>query len=249
MVKSAVRVVEVLEFVSATPSGASHSEIAAGLGIPKSSLSGLLQDLRETGYLDFSPRSRVYIMGPQVLHLATAFNRQFDLVQVGASAVAEVVEKVNESCKLAILDGQNILVVYNKSASQQLVSTMQMGDRAPWHVTAAGKAMIAFLSLEERQRAVDAIRWERFTEKSNCDPEKLVAELDAIVQGAAATSVEEYIRGQVTMAYPIRESSGHAIAAMSVAAPAIRWDPSLAERCNAALAQATSKLAMRLGFR
>ena len=249
MVKSALRIVDILEFVAGTASGASHAEIAAGLAIPKSSLSGLLGDLRATGYLDFNPRSRMYIIGPEVLHLATAFNRQFDLVQVGAAAVADVVEQVGESCKLTIRDGVDILVVYHKSAPRQVVATMKMGDRAPLFATAAGKAMLAFMAPDERRDVLEQIKWERFTEKTNTDRALLEAELDAIARGKAALSLEEYILGQVTIAYPIRADDGAAIAAISIAAPVSRWNAALAERCRSALAGAAAQLATRLGFR
>lgn len=249
MVKSALRVFDILEFVAEASSGASHAEIAAGLSIPKSSLSGLLSDLRQTGYLDFNARTRLYIIGPSVLHLATAFNRQFDLVQMGAAAVADVVRSVDESCKLTIRDGMDILVVYHKSAPRQVVATMEMGDRAPLFATAAGKAMMAFMPPSERKATLDHVIWRKLTDKTNTDRANLEAELDAIAEGEAALSIEEFIPGQVTIAYPIRNSEGRAIAAMSIAAPVSRWTDALAERCRDALADATAGLAAGMGFR
>ena len=71
-VKSALRVLELLEFFAEWRRPASVKEIAQSLGFPQSSTSVLLKSLRESGYFDHDPRTGMY--APNVrLSLATGW--------------------------------------------------------------------------------------------------------------------------------------------------------------------------------
>ncbi len=71
-VKSAQRVLELLEFFSEWRQPASVKEISQSLGYPQSSTSVLMKNLLESGYFDHEPRTGMYV--PNVrLALATAW--------------------------------------------------------------------------------------------------------------------------------------------------------------------------------
>lgn len=59
-VKSAVRVLEVLEFFSARRTPAPLKDICAALGYPQSSGTVLLKNLTQLGYLSYDRRTRLY---------------------------------------------------------------------------------------------------------------------------------------------------------------------------------------------
>ena len=54
-VKSADRVLDLLELLTRRGKAMSHTELSLALGIPKSSLTQLLRNLTDRGYLLFSP--------------------------------------------------------------------------------------------------------------------------------------------------------------------------------------------------
>ena len=70
VVKSAVRVLEVLELFDRLQREASVGEIARELGYPVSSTSMLLGNLLERGYLRHGPDQRSYFPTPRVTLLA-----------------------------------------------------------------------------------------------------------------------------------------------------------------------------------
>ncbi|MBW1790300.1 MAG: helix-turn-helix domain-containing protein, partial [Deltaproteobacteria bacterium] len=67
MVKSANRVVEILETVGASNHGISNAELSAALNIPKGSLSLLLSDLVAHDFLSQRKEDRRYVLGPQLV--------------------------------------------------------------------------------------------------------------------------------------------------------------------------------------
>jgi DNA-binding IclR family transcriptional regulator len=63
-IKSADRVLDVLELLCRRGNSASHSDIAFSLDIPKSSLTGLLKNLISRNYLEKNLGENTYILGP-----------------------------------------------------------------------------------------------------------------------------------------------------------------------------------------
>src|SRR5690606_14305426 len=68
-VKSADRVIDVLEYICERGNAASHSEIAGALSIPKGSLSKLLGTLVRRRYVSFDERSARYSVGEGITRL------------------------------------------------------------------------------------------------------------------------------------------------------------------------------------
>ena len=102
MSKSALRVLEIMEHIAQQPQGCTHTEVAQGLQIPKSSLTALLQDMMSKGYLQRNPDTNVFTIGVQVLWLANSYLRNLNLVRLGQPVVASVFSKVQEFTLLAI---------------------------------------------------------------------------------------------------------------------------------------------------
>src|SRR5439155_290487 len=65
-VKSAGRVLQILELFDELQREARVSEIAERLGFPQSSTSMLLKSLAQLGYLDYDPGSRTFLPSPRV---------------------------------------------------------------------------------------------------------------------------------------------------------------------------------------
>src|SRR5437868_6212507 len=82
MAKSALRVLEIMEFVATCKNGsATHTEISNALGIPKSSLTFLLRDLQRPGYLQLDQQTGRYSIGSQVMFLAHAYIKSLNIIR------------------------------------------------------------------------------------------------------------------------------------------------------------------------
>ena len=70
-VKSAARVLQILEFFDEIQRDARVAEIAERLSFPQSSTSILLRSLVDLGYMDYLPDSRSFLPSPRVTLLGT----------------------------------------------------------------------------------------------------------------------------------------------------------------------------------
>jgi DNA-binding IclR family transcriptional regulator len=248
MVKSAYRVIQILEAVASSRAGLKHGDLAEALKIPKGSLSLLLSDLISQDYLALKDDSRCYVLGPQVLVIANRYLSGLDLVQLGRPIMQEMVEATNECVEIAVRRGKEMLVVGREDCSRPLRSVIPIGDRAPLHATAAGKAMLAFFPPEERDQHLSAADLQALTRKTITHPRVLRSELEAIRAGSMAYSREELNEGITAMALPVFDSDGRVNASMVIPVPTIRFNAKKEKRVEAALRRGTTELSRKLGF-
>jgi DNA-binding IclR family transcriptional regulator len=248
MVKSAYRVIQILEAVASSRAGLKHGDLAEALKIPKGSLSLLLSDLISQDYLALKDDSRCYVLGPQVLVIANRYLSGLDLVQLGRPIMQEMVEATDECVEIAVRRGEEMLVVGREDCSRPLRSVIPIGDRAPLHATAAGKAMLAFFPPEELDQHLSAADLQALTRKTITHPRVLRSELEAIRAGSMAYSREELNEGITAMALPVFDSDGRVNASMVIPVPTIRFNAKKEKRVEGALRKGTTELSRKLGF-
>ncbi len=164
--KSAERVLDILELLTATNEGLSRSEISERLGIPKSSASILLRSLLERRYLQEDESSRKLRLGVRTFETGSAFLRQVSLRDSARAVLDGLVRELGETCHLAVLDGPDVVYLEKVDPPHTAVQLVTfVGSRLPAAWTAVGRAQLAFLDeadvlarYPDDARAVAAIR-------------------------------------------------------------------------------------------
>jgi DNA-binding IclR family transcriptional regulator len=248
MVKSAHRVVQILEAVSTSAAGLKHSEIADILSIPKGSLSLLLSDLVAQDYLSQDKDGRRYLLGPQVLVIAKRYLAGLDVVQLGQPILKKLVADSGECVEIGVRRGNDILMICREDCSRPLRSVIQIGDRAPLYTTAAGKSILAHLPLNEIEEYLSTVQLKAFTKRTITHPKPLRKELEAIRSGAVAYSREELNEGVIAMSLPVFDADCRVHASIVIPIPTIRFNHKKEKRVELALREGASALSHKLGF-
>jgi DNA-binding IclR family transcriptional regulator len=248
MVKSAYRVVQILEAVSSSTAGLKHSEIAEILNIPKGSLSLLLSDLVAQDYLSQDKDRRCYMLGPQVLVIAKRYLATLDVVQLGRPILKKLVSDSGECVEIGVRRGDDILMICREDCSRPLRSVIQIGDRAPLYATAAGKAILGHLPEDEAEEYLSTVQLKPFTKKTITHPRTLRRELETIRAGGVAYSREELNEGVIAMGMPVFDADGSVHASIVIPIPTIRFNSKKEKRVELALREGASNLSHQLGF-
>lgn len=245
-VKSADRVLDLFELLGRWDREMSHTEIAEALGIPKSSLTLLLRNVVMRGYVEFSPATKGYRLGEAFARLARQSDRQFDLVACAQPVLAKITATLGESSALNRLKGQQAEVVATVLSPQRLLSHMRLGDLAPLYATSGGKALLAFLPEEMQNEYLSGVRFERITPKSITTVSALRREIETIRRTGLAYSFEEFTPGIVGVASAVLGPSGHPLASLNIAMPAIRSNRDTLERAGQLLQRGTREILQQL---
>ena len=222
LVKSADRTLEILEFCGRQRHPVAHAEIAGTLGIPKSSVSALLGNMVERDYLTFYPESNGYALGAAVIALASGYLRELDLPRMGQASVQALAAQVGESAALAVLAGKRVQVVARHNWVQPLMYAVHIGDTAPLHASASGKAILAFLAPARRAALLAGYRFERLTAGTLRTRRALQIALDATRRAGFARSDEELVEGIMTLAVPVFDARSEVVGALSLSIPTPR---------------------------
>jgi DNA-binding IclR family transcriptional regulator len=248
IVKSADRVIQILETIGSQNHGMTHGELSKVLGIPKGSLSLLLSNLVDRDYLTFDRLSKLYMLGPKLLVLTGRYLSNLDLVRVGRPLVHELVSEINEDTELAVMKGTEILFLYKEECSKPLKYSIAIGERAPMYATSAGKAILAHLSEDEISIYFSAASLAPITKNTITDPEVLRRELNAIRSKGLAYGREEYHHGICAIAAPIFNLYGNCVGSIVVTLPSVRFNSEHRRFIEPRLQSAAERISRQLGF-
>lgn len=219
MVKSAIRVIEVLELLAAHPQGFGHARMSAELGIPKSSLTQLIGNLVEAGYVEHSEDGRRYLLGAKVVGLARSYLSRIDIVRIAQPIVARIAERLGDSCALTVRTGTEMLVVCKQDSVLPLQHSMQLGDRGPIYASASGKAVLAAQGREAIETFLAEVTPSALTPHTLTDVAALRAELERARIEGVGYSRRELIDGIFAIAVPVFDAAGQPVAGLSVSVP------------------------------
>lgn len=216
------KAVAVLELITAQSQAVGLVDIATKLQLPRQTVHRVLLQLEEQSLIvrDAS-RDRFYV-GPKLSQLAinALFSENHNLPT--RVILRELVDDIQESCNIGVLDGLDFVYLDRIEADQTLRVHSEAGSHVPAHCTSGGKILLAYLEKTQQRKLLKLKVFKRFTSMTSIDPAVLEAELDNIKTLGYSTNDQEHTDGVVGVAMPILDSSGRAIAAIACHAPAAR---------------------------
>jgi DNA-binding IclR family transcriptional regulator len=246
-VKSALRVLTLLELLGNEGREMPHAALAASLDIPKSSLTQLLKTLTSQGWLTFSAESKSYSLGPKVGSLARRLEGAKELMAVAPDIIASLAAATGETSALNVRKGDEHEVVVTQLSPHRLLSVMHSGDRAPLYATSGGKAILAALPPAALDSYLARITFTDITPQTHRTVDGLSSDLAGIRAQGYAISNEEYTPGVVGIAQALLDAQGEVFASVSVAMPATRYSPDVQRKALDHIGRAVGSLSRTLG--
>ena len=149
---------------------------------------------------------------------------------------------------LAVLDGSDIMYVYNHESGQAIRMRSDIGVRKPAYCTAEGQVILAF----EQQEIVDRIIGGGLiarTPQTITDGEQLKRVLQDIRVRGCAIEDEESEVGMRCIAAPLRDDSGEVVAAIGVGGPVSRLSKKTVASFIPFVIETAGAISARLGHR
>jgi len=246
-VKSANRVLDLFELLGRWGQNLSHTDIAAALKIPKSSLSQLLPNLVDRGYVEFVASTKGYRLGEKLTLLAGEVSQSKNLPEIVRPVLEKITAQTKESSALNVLSGNMSEVVASANSSLRLVSHMRDGDLAPLHTTSGGKAILAFMPDAMFEEYIKRVKLKPITKNTITSAAELRRQVANIRRDKMAYAFGEFTIGIVGMAVPIFSTNGRILGSINIAMPAVRHNPKVRAQIAEALQHAVETV-QQLGF-
>ena len=187
-VQSVDRAVSVLEIL-AREGSAGVSEVAAEIGVHKSTAFRLLAALEERDLVEQNSERGKYQLGFGVLRLASAIPARLDLVRQARPVLDELAQRFDETINLAVLRENYSVHVQQALGSAAVASQNWVGQLTPLHATSSGKILLAYMSDEQVDQILDAAGLKAFTEHTVTSRKVLVHSWPQVREAGFATAL------------------------------------------------------------
>lgn len=226
-VKTALRVIEIIEVFARERRPLSLTELARLLDVPVSSCLALIRTLNEIGYLyeigrrnGYYPTSRLLAMAQQIAKADPVLDRVYP-------SLVELRDATQETVVFAKLATDRRVVYLEALDSPHPIRyTATAGEFKPLHANSLGKALLSTLADAERRALLRKAPLTRYTERTITDPDALDEELAMSRQRGWFCNLGESIAEVGAVAWPLTLAGEHY--AISVGAPVYRIEPNQA---------------------
>jgi DNA-binding IclR family transcriptional regulator len=221
-VQSVDRAVSVLEIL-AHRGEAGVSEVAADIGVHKSTAFRLLAALEERELVEQAQERGKYRLGFGILRLASAMPGQLDVTQQARPVCEQLAAQLGETVNIAVRRSHFVVNIDQARGPSAVAAHNWVGELTPLHATSSGKVLLAYMTPEERREVLAASGLARLTKHTITSARELEAQVEAAARDGFASSIEELEEGLNAVAAPVRDHTGVVIAALSVSGPVYRF--------------------------
>jgi DNA-binding IclR family transcriptional regulator len=245
LVQSVDRALTILELL-ARDGEAGVTDIAAGLGVHKSTAFRLLATLESHRLVEQDGDRGRYRLGVGNLRLAGATTARLDLVQEARPVSRQLASDTGETVTITVRAETSALYLDQVAGSSALQSHNWVGQHIPLHATSNGKVLVSELDDDALRRAVRELP--RYTSHTTTTIARLRAELTEVREQGYAVAVDELETGLTAVAAPIRNAHGDVVASMSVSGPTFRLSGDRLDQVIPLLVAAAREVSHRLGW-
>ena len=224
------------------------TEVAAEIGVHKSTVSRLLGSLEERELVEQVHERGKYRLGFGILRLANAVSGRLDVSTQGREICEELASDVGETVNIAVLRSHYAVNVDQARGPSAIGTQNWVGALTPLHATSSGKVLLAHLSAEVRRELLGDMTLESFTESTITSVAELDRVLECVRSDGFAVSIEELERGLNAVAAPIRDHHGAVIGALSISGPVYRLTEGRTRELVPAAMAAAAAVSARMGY-
>jgi len=196
------------------------SAVARTTGLSRAAARRFLLTLEQLGYVR-QARGR-FALTPRVLELGYAYLSSLTLPEVAQPHLERLVEQVQESSSVSILDGDDVVYIARVPTRRIMSVTISVGTRFPAYATSMGRVLLSGLPQEKVDAALARADRRRFTARTITRTEELRKAIEQVRRQGYAIVDQELEVGLRSIAAPIRDPAEAVIAAVNLSAQASR---------------------------
>jgi len=206
---------DVLFFLATRTAACGVSDVAQGVGVPKTSAHRLLQSLRYKDLVQGDSGGR-YRLGAGLVELGLSASTDERIVRAAREPMQQQAADLGETFFLVCSRGGELVVVDKAEGSGFLRASPRVGSTVPAHATAVGRLFLAF----DRDRVEEGPR-QRFTKSTPTSARDVDRLVRLAREQGVAVSKDEWVEGLAAVAAPVLVA-GRMLGAIAVASSSPR---------------------------
>lgn len=196
------------------------SDAARQTGLSRGTAQRFLLTLSDLGYASFDGKS--FTLRPKILDLGFAYLSSQSMWEMLEPFVEEVVNELNESCTVGVLDWPDVIYVARVQARRVVNAALSIGSRIPAHASSLGHIVLGALDPAALDELLGKTKLAKRSANTITDPTRLKKAIALARQRGWALGDQEFEEGVRSVAVPLFDRNGKIVAAMKVVAPTSR---------------------------
>ncbi len=221
-IQSIRRAFDILKAVARQPDGATLTDIAHQLRLPKSTVSRMLATLAQVGAIEKLGGREGFRLGNELLAMASNAPYPRNLAAMARPHLEQLAQITAETLTLCVPEGDCAHYIDQINSSRAIVMTDWRRQKLPVHATSDGKLYMASWPDEAIARYM-ARPPRRFTLTTLVTLPEMLREVRAVRKRGYAWTDGEYDDDIVGVAAPIHDPNGKVIASVCVFGPRYRF--------------------------
>ena len=218
------------------------TEIAAQVGLHKSSVSRILATLEREGIVERDDLSRKFRLGLGLLAVAGPLLANLDVRRVSLPMLRDLSAATGESTALVLWDGSEAVTVEQVPSAQNIKHTTPLGTRYASPLNASVQVFLAELPDDRARQHIESVAAE-----IGKGVDELLARLGSTRERGFAVNYGDTFSEEVGISAPVRDHRGETVAGVLLAAPLYRVDEQRLEELGRACARTAAQISARLG--
>ncbi|WP_415822076.1 IclR family transcriptional regulator, partial [Bordetella tumbae] len=223
-VKTALRVIEIIETYARERRALPLSELARLLGVPVSSCLALIRTLADLGYLYETGRRQGYYPTGRLLAMAQRIAASDPVLDRVYPSLVELRDATQETIVFGKLSGEGKVVYLDVLDSPHTIRYAPVaGEFREVHANSLGKALLSVLDTKARHALLNSYSLTRYNERTLTSIDAVDGDLELSRQRGWFMNLGESISDVCALAWPVT-LSGETYA-ISVGGPVYRLEP------------------------
>ncbi|ORV83834.1 IclR family transcriptional regulator [Mycolicibacterium iranicum] len=215
-IQAIVRATAIVDLIARSDRPMQLREIAADVGLSKTTAHGILRTLVDLEYLDQDDEAGRYSPGARLMSQEVVELDGNDLRSAAMPWADALASATGLSVLMTTLEGQEARIVHHVFRPDDTPQTLRVGELLPLHATGCGKLVLAYSPL--RERLLRNLTLERFTRGTSTDRAGLAAAIERIRAEGIATANAECDPDLADVAVPVHGGRAN-VTALAVQGP------------------------------
>jgi DNA-binding IclR family transcriptional regulator len=246
--KSSIQVIDrmavLLDAIGRYPDPVSLKILAAETGLHSSTAFRILNSMVSNGFVERDPSGK-YLLGRKLLRLASRVHVTLDLRQIAQPVMARLRDELGETVNLTVQEGDEVVYIEKANPNRMMHVQQLVGSRAPLHVTAVGKLMLATGGDDECRGYAQRTNLPSYTRNTINELPRLLEEAAMLRSQGYAFDDEEAEIGVGCIGTLIYDATGNIVAGLSVSAPIERRRNEWVDKLLAAAREISEEMGYR----
>ncbi|WP_295878378.1 IclR family transcriptional regulator [uncultured Thiohalocapsa sp.] len=192
--------------------------LGAETGLHPSTAHRILASLLDNGFVERDAAGR-YRLGLRLLQLGVRLHGDVDMRALARPVMESLRDRLGETINLTIREGDQVVYIDKATPNRSIHVQQLIGSRAPLHVTAVGKLMLAAGGEAAIRAYAERTNLPAYTRNSLTQVERLIAECVQALERGYALDNQEAEMDVGCIGVLLKDATGRVAGGLSVSAP------------------------------